>query len=39
VESNSLTFVTADRQLFTAASELFLHTINPEMESEHHQEM
>jgi predicted nucleic acid-binding protein len=33
VESNGLTFVTADRQLFTAASELFLHTINSEVES------
>jgi uncharacterized protein len=39
VESNSLTFVTADRQLFAAASELFPHTINPEVESEHRQEM
>jgi predicted nucleic acid-binding protein len=39
VESNSLTFVTADRQLFIAASTLFPHTINPEVESEHRQEM
>jgi predicted nucleic acid-binding protein len=39
VESNGLTFVTADRQLFTAASELFPHTINPEVESENRQEM
>jgi uncharacterized protein len=39
VESNDLTFVTADRQLLTAASELLLHTINPEVESENHQEM
>ena len=39
VESNGLTFVAADRQLFTAASELFLHTINPEVESENRQEM
>src|SRR5262245_1170533 len=39
VDSNSLTFVTADRQLFTAASALFPHTINPEVESEHRQEM
>ena len=39
VESNGLTFVTADRQLFTAASELFLHTINPEVESENRGEM
>ena len=38
VGSNDLTFVTADRQLFTAASALFPHTINPEVESEHHQE-
>jgi uncharacterized protein len=38
LESNSLTFVTADRQLFTVASEFFPHTINPEMESEHHQD-
>jgi predicted nucleic acid-binding protein len=34
VESPGLTFVTADRQLFTAASELFLHTLNPGVESE-----
>jgi len=33
IESNGLTFVMADRQLFTAASELFLHTINSEVES------
>jgi predicted nucleic acid-binding protein len=33
VESHGLIFVTADRPLFTAASELFLHTINPEVES------
>jgi predicted nucleic acid-binding protein len=39
VEDNGLTFVTADRQLFTAASALFLHTINPEVESEPRQEM
>ena len=38
VGSNDLTFVTADRQLFTAASALFPHTINPEVESERHQE-
>jgi predicted nucleic acid-binding protein len=38
VGSSDLTFVTADRQLFTAASALFPHTINPEVESEHHQE-
>jgi predicted nucleic acid-binding protein len=35
--SSDLTFVTADRQLFIAASAL-LHTINPEVESEPHQE-
>ena len=39
VASDGLTFVTADRQLFTAASELFPHTINPEVESEPRQEM
>ena len=39
VESNGLTFVTADRQLFTASSELFQHAINPEEESENRQEM
>jgi predicted nucleic acid-binding protein len=39
VESSGLTFVTADRQLFIIASELFPHTINPEVESEHRQEM
>jgi Predicted nucleic acid-binding protein, contains PIN domain len=38
VGSSDLTFVTADRQLFTAASALFPYTINPEVESEHHQE-
>lgn len=39
VANNGLTFVTADRQLFTADSELFSHTINPEVESENRQEM
>jgi uncharacterized protein len=39
VENNGLTFVTADRQLFTIASELFPHTINSEVESENRQEM
>jgi predicted nucleic acid-binding protein len=39
VESSGLTFVTADRQLFTAASELLPHTINPEVESENRQEL
>ena len=38
VGSSDLTFITADRQLFTAASALFPHTINPEVESEPHQE-
>jgi uncharacterized protein len=37
--TNALTFVTADRQLFTAASELFLHIINPEVENENRQEI
>jgi predicted nucleic acid-binding protein len=35
--SSDVTFVTADRQLFTAASALFPRTINPEVKSEPHQ--
>jgi predicted nucleic acid-binding protein len=34
IKSDEVTFATADKKLFTAAAELFTHTVNPEVMNE-----